>query len=63
MFRRKFNARDIIEALYEITSDAEDGGDVHDKTEVFAEDSDQDAIETNIHPRIITPESDCELDI
>jgi hypothetical protein len=24
MFRRKFNARDIIEARYEITSDAED---------------------------------------
>jgi hypothetical protein len=61
MFRRKYNARDITEALHETTSDAEDeddGGDVHHEIEVFAEDSDQDAIEKKIHPRIIIPEND-----
>jgi hypothetical protein len=31
--------------------------------QVFAEDSDQDDIETNIHPRIIIPESYCQLDV
>jgi hypothetical protein len=50
-------------------SDAEDeyndDGDIPDETEIFYEDSDQDAIETNIHPRTtsIIPESDCKLDI
>jgi hypothetical protein len=48
-------------------SDAEDedndGGDIRDETEIFYEDSDKDAIETNIHPRTIIPESDCKLDI
>jgi hypothetical protein len=34
--------------------DEDDGDDVHDET---------DATETNIHPRIIIPESYCELDI
>jgi hypothetical protein len=64
MFRRNFNARGIIEALDKIMSDAEDeDGGVHDETEVSAEDSDHDAIEIYIYPRIIILESDCELDI